>query len=230
MKILTLVLLMYTLLVLCPGGTIKAQDQKRIADSIEKVKADSNKNVEKVKADIAKADQAKAAADTAAEKKKKEEASKSSASEYTKLTIAIGFFVVMFLLVLLFFNHLKKHNQRIGYQSIKLIGLILIFPGICILALIGGTEILGGQTLAVLLGTIAGYVLSREDDNNKDAAGDGASFRKKVAELNAKIEKIKKDIKAADDANTAKTDPAYIKLEEELKKVLKEFDTVTKTA
>lgn len=75
----------------------------------------------------------------------------------------------MGLLIILFFNHIKLHQQRIGYQSIKLIGFILMFPGICILAIVGGDTILSGQALSVLLGTIAGYILSREDESSDTA-------------------------------------------------------------
>lgn len=88
--------------------------------------------------------------------------------EIAELIIIIAFFLIMILLIYKFFRHLADHKQRIGYQSIKLIGLILIFPGICILALVGGEKILSGQTLAVLLGTIAGYVLSREDESKQE--------------------------------------------------------------
>ncbi len=226
MKKITLLLAMAGLLILCPGGVTKAQNpaEQKLKDSIEKVKADSIANVKKVLADIAKDKEAKDPAD------KDKEAEKKGASNETKSKIAIGFFIVMLLLLILFFIHLYRHNQRIGFQSIKLIGLILIFPGICILALIGGTEILGGQTLAALFGTIAGYVLSREDDPNKDTSPDATLFRKKIKALTEKIEKAENDIKAADDAKTPKTDPAYIRLEDELKKLLAELTTLTKTA
>lgn len=116
--------------------------------------------------------------------------------------IVVAFFLVMILMILIFFNHLRKRNQPIGYQSIKLIGLILIFPGICILAIVGGDHILSNQTLAVLLGTIAGYVLSRDDDA-KDTGQKGkktddgkvndkeTEYKNKIKELEDKIAEIK---------------------------------------
>ncbi|MBN8641758.1 MAG: hypothetical protein J0L86_08120 [Flavobacteriales bacterium] len=87
-----------------------------------------------------------------------------------KLIIVIFFFIIMAYLIYKFFNHIELDGikQRIGFQSIKLIGLILMFPGICMLALVGGESVLSGQTLAVLLGTIAGYILSRDDDKNEN--------------------------------------------------------------
>lgn len=112
------------------------------------------------------------------------------------LIIAIAFFLIMATLIVYFFRHLRIHNQRIGYQSIKLIGLILIFPGICILSIVGGSKILSGQTLAVLLGTIAGYVLSRDDDSKEPAKPKEEpepsleELLRNKAELEAKIKKI----------------------------------------
>jgi len=77
----------------------------------------------------------------------------------------------------------------LGFQSIKFIGLSLMFPGICILALIGGSSI-SDATLATLLGTIAGYVLSREDDSAKDALKkENENLKAKVKELEALLPK-----------------------------------------
>ena len=102
----------------------------------------------------------------------------------TSLIVSIFFFIIMGLLVFKFFKHVsnKEHFQRLGFQSIKLIGFILMFPGICILALVGGPDILSGQTLAVLLGTIAGYILSKEDDPAKDSQ-QIQDFKKQIAEF-----------------------------------------------
>lgn len=119
--------------------------------------------------------------------------------EIATLIIVVAFFLVMILLLLQFFMHLKDHKQRIGYQSIKLIGLILIFPGVCVLALIGGKDILSGETLAVLLGTIAGYVLSREDDNKDNTSAE--ANKKKEEEYKAKIKQLEEDIKLIKDKN-----------------------------
>lgn len=91
-------------------------------------------------------------------------------SERTIQIICILFFAVILILLYYFFRHIRTddhHRQYLGFQSIKLIGLILIFPGICITALVGG-GLIGGSTLAALFGTIAGYVLSKDDDASKD--------------------------------------------------------------
>lgn len=118
-------------------------------------------------------------------------------TETMSLVIIIAFFLIMALLLVKFFKHLKDNNQRIGYQSIKLIGLILIFPGVCILA-IGGQGILKGETLAALFGTIAGYVLSREDDNKDNV---NAAQRKTEEDLQAKIKLLEETIKNIKEKN-----------------------------
>lgn len=106
------------------------------------------------------------------------------------LTVVVLFFIVMILLLILFFIHIRFLPTRIGFQSIKLIGFILIFPGICILTIVGGTSVLSGETLAALLGTIAGYVLSRDDDS-KDPTRKEAELQLKLTELEEKLKIIR---------------------------------------
>lgn len=101
-------------------------------------------------------------------------------SEKTIEHIAIWFFVVMLVLIILFFVQAYLRNVYLGFQSIKYIGLVIMFPGICIIALVGG-DLISGETLAALLGTIAGYVLSREDDNKNDSAATTALKKEKEA-------------------------------------------------
>lgn len=118
-------------------------------------------------------------------------------SETTLQITSILFFVVMLFLFYRFFSHLKNTHQFIGAQSIKLIGLILIFPGVCILALVG-RGLLESSTLAALLGTIAGYVLGTEDDSknaslkdeNAKLKTDKDVLNKKIATLNTQIEQL----------------------------------------
>lgn len=107
-------------------------------------------------------------------------------SEFSIQIISISFFLVMLFLLYNYFEYLKRQNQRIGYQSIKLIGLVLIFPGICILALVGGDSLMSGETLAALFGTIAGYVLSKEEDSNVD------SLKNKIAAISKEKEDLVK--------------------------------------
>jgi len=110
-------------------------------------------------------------------------------SESTIKTIIIMFFIVTLVLIILFFVQLYLKNMFLGFQSIKFIGLSLMFPGICILALIGGSSI-SDATLATLLGTIAGYVLSREDYSAKDALKkENENLKAKVKELEALLPK-----------------------------------------
>lgn len=116
----------------------------------------------------------------------------------TSIVVVACFFIVMILLLIYFFDHLKTNRQRIGFQSIKFIGLTLIFPGICILAIVGGSEVLSGQTLAVLLGTIAGYVLSRDDeskDNSREFNKIRDDFAKKEKDFTETIKKLEEQMK-----------------------------------
>lgn len=120
-------------------------------------------------------------------------------SERTIQIISVLFFVIMLFLFYYFFEHIRRNRQRIGFQSIKLIGLILMFPGICIIALVGN-GLIGGSTLAALLGTIAGYVLSKEDDPKKTTADktlddlkeENGHLMDDINNLKKEIEKLKK--------------------------------------
>ncbi len=110
------------------------------------------------------------------------------------LAISILFFVVMLFLFYNFFAHIKKHDQYIGFQSIKLIGLVLMFPGICILAL-AGNNLISDTTLAALLGTIAGYVLSRDEDSKAKNANDNLTKLKQENEaLEAKYAEMEQKL------------------------------------
>ena len=168
------------LLILFVGclGYATPVDPPKNSTSTESVQTD----LEKKGADV-KAAEEKAKKETDEKAKKEDEAKAAEKndgnirvmppiSEMTIQIVSIFFFVVMLFLFYYFFDHIRRNRQRIGFQSIKLIGLILMFPGICIIALVGN-GLIGGSTLAALLGTIAGYVLSREEDN-KDSSGSTA--------------------------------------------------------
>lgn len=109
-------------------------------------------------------------------------------SEKTIQYISIGFFVIMIVLISLFF-YSKRKAPYFGFHSIKFIGLILIFPGICILALIS-KDLINGATLAALFGTIAGYVLSRDKEDDSSVS----SLAEKYEEEKDKLEKEKKEL------------------------------------
>jgi cell division protein FtsB len=116
--------------------------------------------------------------------------------ERSYLVISILFFVVMLFLFYKFFDHIKKHDQYIGFQSIKLIGLILMFPGICILAL-AGNNLISDTTLAALLGTIAGYVLSRDEDSKgKNGLDSLAKLKQEKEALEAKYTEMEQKLNA----------------------------------
>ncbi|MEE1963095.1 hypothetical protein V1387_10405 [Allomuricauda taeanensis] len=122
-------------------------------------------------------------------------------TEFTIQVITVGFFLIMILLIVLFFvSKVKSSNPYFGFHSIKFIGMILMFPGICILALIS-TDLISGSTLAALFGTIAGYVLSRDKDDDSDSSGK-SNLKKQNKELLEKISKLETEIEALEKGNT----------------------------
>lgn len=122
-------------------------------------------------------------------------------TEDTIKAISIGFFVVMILLILLFFiSKMKSSNPYFGFHSIKFIGLILIFPGICILALISN-ELISGATLAALFGTIAGYVLSRDKEDDSDSSALKEKHKKERQKLMDEITTLKDAIEKLKQGN-----------------------------
>lgn len=122
-------------------------------------------------------------------------------TEPTIKIISIGFFVIMILLIILFFvSKMKSGNPYFGFHSIKFVGLILIFPGICILALIS-EELIGGATLAALFGTIAGYVLSRDKEDDSDSSGK-SNLENENKELSEKFLKLEAEIESLKQVNT----------------------------
>lgn len=148
---------------------------------------------------------AKPAKDTAAAKpqakpaKKAEDSAANIASTpdtarvFILIIVSVCFFIVMLYILYRFFAHIQQHGQRIGFQSIKLIGLILILPGICIVALVGD-KLIEGSTLAALLGTIAGYVLSKDDDNNEAASAKIGALTKERDEMKARVKDLEKEV------------------------------------
>ncbi|MEK6154578.1 hypothetical protein WIW50_15010 [Flavobacteriaceae bacterium 3-367] len=131
-------------------------------------------------------------------KEKSDEKEKAAADNYPKVSedtiqyISIGFFVVMILLISLFF-YSKRKAPYLGFHSIKFIGLILIFPGICILALIS-KDLINGSTLAALFGTIAGYVLSRDKEDDSDSSALRAKFKEEKQKLLDEISDLEDEI------------------------------------
>lgn len=159
--------------------------EKKKSDSIQKLK--QKQELEKEIIDIIEKREKEAA---------KNECPLKPACSETITTVSILFFVVMLVLIILFFIQAYKKNMFLGFQSIKFVGLVIMFPGICIVALMGG-NLLPGSTLAALLGTIAGYVLSREDDSTRQdtlrTERDALNVDKE--NLNKEIDTLKEEIK-----------------------------------
>ena len=69
-----------------------------------------------------------------------------------------------------------------------------MFPGICIVALVGN-GLISATTLSALFGTIAGYVLSREDDSKKtDANKTIIDLKKEKENLTESVKKLNEEI------------------------------------
>lgn len=80
-----------------------------------------------------------------------------------RLVALIGVVIAMLFGLWKVFSRLAEKNQGFGPNSLRAIGIVLFVPGIIILALV--TEF-KTETLAALLGTIAGYVLSVSKSND----------------------------------------------------------------
>ncbi|QIR75049.1 hypothetical protein FA592_01980 [Sulfurospirillum diekertiae] len=76
---------------------------------------------------------------------------------YLKIAIVVGSLIVMIYGLNLIFKRLEAKQQGFGPNTLKAIGVILFLPTLLILAI--STE-LKSETLAALLGTVAGYILS----------------------------------------------------------------------
>lgn len=77
--------------------------------------------------------------------------------EWLKGIAVTGAVVAMLGGLWLVFDRLKAKNQGFGPNSLRAIGIVLFVPGIMILAIATDFKT---ETLAALLGTVAGYVLS----------------------------------------------------------------------
>lgn len=75
-----------------------------------------------------------------------------------------GAVLVMVMGVFLVFRRLKELNQGFGPNSLKALGVVIFLPVLMLLALLTDFKT---ETLAALLGTVAGYVLSNTEDKAK---------------------------------------------------------------
>ncbi|HBD2759336.1 TPA: hypothetical protein JLJ10_003178 [Escherichia coli] len=82
--------------------------------------------------------------------------------DYTNLIVVLGSIAVMILGLLKIFQRLKEKGQGFGDNSIKAIGVVLLIPTILIISI---TADFDKATVAALLGTISGYILSRDKES-----------------------------------------------------------------
>jgi len=77
----------------------------------------------------------------------------------------VGAVLVMVAGMYLVFARLKQKQQGFGPNSLKALGLVLFLPALLIVSII--VPDFKSETLAALLGTVAGYVLShsKSDDS-----------------------------------------------------------------
>lgn len=76
-------------------------------------------------------------------------------------TIAVfGAVVAMLYGLNIIYKRVKAKGQNFGPNSLKAIGVVLFIPTILILAILTEFQ---SETLAALLGTVAGYVLSNSE-------------------------------------------------------------------
>lgn len=76
---------------------------------------------------------------------------------WVQFAAVLGAIVAMLYGLNIIYKRVKAKNQGFGPNSLKAIGVVLFIPTILILALVTEFQ---SETLAALLGTIAGYVLS----------------------------------------------------------------------
>lgn len=81
-------------------------------------------------------------------------------------TAVLGLIIVMILGMNLVFRRLQSLNQGFGPNALKSLGVVLFLPSLIILALLTDFNT---ETLAALLGTVAGYVLSNSEDKSHSA-------------------------------------------------------------
>jgi O-antigen/teichoic acid export membrane protein len=78
----------------------------------------------------------------------------------------IGAFLVMLAGLWFTFDRLKALGQGFGPNSLRALGTVLFLPTVVILAVASHFQ---SETLAALLGTIAGYILSRSESEQKSS-------------------------------------------------------------
>ena len=87
------------------------------------------------------------------------------AKGWVSLAAALGATVVMLVGLCFVFARIKQKGQGFGPNSLKAMGLVLFIPTLVIIG--ASVPDFKSETLAALLGTVAGYVLSQSkaEDN-----------------------------------------------------------------
>ncbi len=83
--------------------------------------------------------------------------------EWLKIISVIGSFLIIVVGLNYVFERLKEKDQGFGPNSLRAIGIVIFVPVLLILAVV--TEF-KTETLAALLGAVAGYVLSNSKSND----------------------------------------------------------------
>lgn len=84
--------------------------------------------------------------------------------DWLKFIAVSGSALVMVIGLYLVFARLKAMNQGFGPNSLRALGVVLFIPTLIILAVVVNFNL---ETLAALLGTVAGYVLSNSRPDDK---------------------------------------------------------------
>lgn len=80
-----------------------------------------------------------------------------------RIIITCGAILSILLGICFVFARLKVKNQGFGPNSLKALGIVFLLPTLLMIAVHGRFQ---AETLAALLGTIAGFVLSRSKDED----------------------------------------------------------------
>ena len=83
---------------------------------------------------------------------------------WLRVGAVVGAIVVMIYGINKIFKRLTDMQQGFGPNTVKVIGLVLFLPILLILAVLTDFKT---ETLAALLGTVAGYVLSNSKQDDK---------------------------------------------------------------
>jgi len=84
--------------------------------------------------------------------------------DWLKFVGVLGASIAMIVGLYLVFARLKAKDQGFGPNSLRALGIVLFIPTLVILALVVDFNL---ETLAALLGTVAGYVLSHSRPDDK---------------------------------------------------------------